>query len=178
MNKSKKIALCGIVSALSLILLALTGLFPFAEYALPAMAGALLAIPVIEFDRKTAIIAFLAVGVLSLFIAPIKESAFLFCLLFGYYPIIKSLLEAMKSKLAEWGIKILLFNVAALLSYFLLIQVMGMNELLEDFSFGVKYSILILLGLGNIVFVLYDFALSQVIAFYIKTVRPKLKFIK
>ena len=42
MSKSKQIAAGGIASSLCLLLMFLTGVFPFATSALPAMAGTLL----------------------------------------------------------------------------------------------------------------------------------------
>ena len=63
---TKSIAFGGVLSGLAVILMFLTGIFPFAEYALPAMAGALLIIMVIEYGYRYALLCFFAVAVLSL----------------------------------------------------------------------------------------------------------------
>lgn len=169
--KSKKIAFGGIAVAVSIVFMLLTGIFPFAEYSLPALAGATLVSLVIEFDKRTALIAYAAVAILSLFVAPNKEAAVLFALLLGYYPILKSALEKIKSRAAEWTVKILVFNLALAAGYFVLIHLMGMTELLPK----VEYAVLALLVIGNAAFVLYDIALSRVIWFYCKNIRPKIK---
>lgn len=169
--KSKKIAFGGIAAAVSIVLMLLTGIFPFAEYSLPALAGVTLVSLVIEFDKRTALIAYVAVAILSFFVAPNKEAAVLFALLFGYYPILKSALEKIKSRAAEWTVKILIFNLALAAGYFVLIHLMGMTELLPK----MEYAVLALLVIGNAAFVLYDIALSRVIWFYCKNIRPKIK---
>ena len=50
---------------------------------------------------------------------------------------------------------------------------MGISEVLESFGDFGKYSVLVLLALGNVVFVIYDFALTRVISMYIHWFRPK-----
>ena len=86
MKKSKQVAAGGIAASLCLLLMFLTGLFPFATYALPAMAGTLLIVVVIELGRPTATMVYAAVSLLSLLITPDKEAALMFVVFFGYYP--------------------------------------------------------------------------------------------
>ncbi|MEG2813418.1 MAG: hypothetical protein RSA79_02340, partial [Oscillospiraceae bacterium] len=93
-SQTKKIAFGGMISALSLIMMLASAVFPMAEYTCPALAGIFLCVLVIEFGKKTATIAFLAVAILSIIIVPNKESAMLFCGFLGYYPILKSVLES------------------------------------------------------------------------------------
>ena len=97
MSKSKQIAAGGIASSLCLLLMFLTGVFPFATYALPAMAGTLLVVVVLELNRATAVMVYVSVSLLSLFIAPDKEAALVFIFFFGYYPILKGLIEQIRS---------------------------------------------------------------------------------
>lgn len=68
----------------------LTGLIPIGTYALPAIAGVLLIVAVIEIGAKWAWMIYAAVAVLSLLFAADKEAALLFVLFFGYYPVLKS----------------------------------------------------------------------------------------
>lgn len=98
---TKSIAFGGVLSGLAVILMFLTGIFPFAEYALPAMAGALLIIMVIEYGYRYALLCFFAVAVLSLLVGPNKEAAVLFAGFFGYYPILKGVLERIKRRQLE-----------------------------------------------------------------------------
>lgn len=172
---SKKVALGGVVSALSLLFMFLTGIFPFAEYALPAISGIALVVLVIELDKKTAYIAYIAVGILSMLVAPVKESAVLFVFFLGFYPILKSSVEQIKSIVLEWTVKMGLFNLAIVAAYLSMTYLLGMSEVLADLSGGFKYGILVFWLLGNATFVLYDIALSQLVVMYFKKIQPKLK---
>lgn len=175
MKQSKKIALSGIISALSLTVMLLTGLFPFAEYALPALSGIILTVLVIELSKKEAFISYIAVSILSFFIVPSKEAALIFIFFLGYYPIIKSLIEHINKPKIEIILKLILFNVAVLIAYFVMINLLSMTELLSDFDFGFKYGMLIFLITANFVFLLYDYALTGAIDMYYRIIRPKIQ---
>lgn len=153
----------------------LTGLFPFAEYALPAISGILLSSLVIEFNKKTALIAYVAVAILSLFVVPNKEAALIFTCFLGYYPILKSVFEQIKNRFLERALKQILFNLAIILAYLLAIYVFGMSEIINELYSGFKYGALALLLAGNVVFVIYDIALTGIIAYYIQKLRPRFK---
>ena len=91
---------------------------------------------------------------LSLLLGTDKESALLFALLLGYYPILKSLLDPMRPRALQWACKLLIFNAAAVASYLLAVFVLGVPR--EAFSIGgVSWEWLLLL-LGNAVFVVYE----------------------
>lgn len=165
MKQSSKIALGGIIAALSVVLMFLTGLIPFLTYALPAVAGVLLTLTVIEINKKWSFFIFAAISILSLLVVPDKEAAMMYVGFFGYYPIIKSVLECKLPKALEWVLKLVIFNAAVILSYCIIIYVFGipLDELQE---YG-KYSLLILLGGANIVFLLYDYCLTKMIDLYL-----------
>lgn len=68
----------GIASALCLLLMILT-IIPIATYTMPALAGMVLIVVVIENGYSTAWMVYAAVGFLSLFICPDKEAAMFVC---------------------------------------------------------------------------------------------------
>ncbi len=174
MKKSYTTAFCGIISAISIIFLFCTAFFPFAEYALPCLAGAVLMVLVVEVGYKYAFVAFFAVSLISFFIVPSREVSVLFFLFFGYYPIVKSLLEKLKLRFLEWALKLLIFNVAMVSAYFLLINLFGLKDLLNEFG-AFKFGIPGMLFLGNIVFIIYDIALTKAVSIYIYKLSPILK---
>ena len=178
MNRSnaRRTAYGGVLSALSLALLLLSGLFPFAEYSAAALSGIVLAALVIDFSRKTAWLAYGAVSLLGLLIVPNKESALLFLFLLGYYPIVKSNLEQLRRRPVEWACKLLLFNGAVAAAYWIMLRVLGMTYLLEDLPGPTSAAGLgILLIAANAVFVLYDLTLSRLIFLYCRQLRPRLQ---
>lgn len=171
--KSKKVAFGGVVAALSLVLMLLTGVFPFGTYALPCMAGLLLTFIVIEFSSWWAIGVYFAVSVLSFFLAADKEAALYYILLLGIYPVLKSFFEKIKFKWLSFVIKLLYFNVSAVCSYFISIYILAIPE--DSFElFGVNLPLVFLLA-GNVVFVVYDIAVSRIAFLYLAKFRNMFK---
>jgi hypothetical protein len=172
-KRSSQIALGGIFSALCLVLMFLTGLVPFATYALPALAGAMLVAVVIEIGSKMAILAYISVSILSLFVVPDREAAMMFIVFFGYYPILKEKLESIPSRILEYVLKLGLFNATIVAGYAVMTYLLGiplLTEGAEDFG---KYTIFILLLSGNVVFFIYDYALTRYISVYVKWFKPR-----
>ncbi len=166
MKQSSKTALGGIAAAVSVAIMFILSVIPFMTYATPAVAGALIIFITIELDRKWAFGVFAAVGLLSLMLVPDKEIAVLYAAFFGYYPIIKSILESrLRSKALEVVIKLLIFNISVIASYILMIKFMGIT--IDESEMLGKFVIPLLLGLGNIVFIMYDFALTRLISAYL-----------
>ena len=170
---SYKVALGGVIASIAIFIMFLTGFGPFLTYLCPMCAGALLVMIVIEVSRKWAFATYVAIALLCVFITPDKESAMLFIFLFGYYPILKSIIEKVKSRVTEWIIKMAVFNISVVSAYWLLMNVFGMGQLLDSLGDWGKYGVLIFLGLANLAFVMYDYALSSVVDSYIKWFRPK-----
>lgn len=171
---SKVIALSGLIVALSVTCMFFTGLFPFATFALPALAGILLMTLSVEFGLKIALTAFAGVALLSLLIAPDKEAALLFTAFFGYYPLIKGRIEALKKRPVEWIVKFTVFNGSIILLYVILLYLFPMPELAEEFASYSSWMIAGLLALGNVTFLIYDIACTRVVTTYIRVLRPKL----
>lgn len=152
------------IAALSVVIMMLT-IIPVMTYAAPAFAGILLMVVVIEINKKWAFGVYAAAGILSLLLATDKEAAVMYVAFFGYYPIIKAVLESKLPRAVEWIVKFLIFNVTMVASYFVLIKVFGIS--MEDMNELGKYGPLILLALGNVVFVVFDIAITRIATLYI-----------
>ena len=81
-----KVAFCGIVAALSAVLMFLTGLVPVATLAIPAIAGCLLIPVVVESGLSWGFGVYAVCSVLSFLLAADREAALFYVLFFGYYP--------------------------------------------------------------------------------------------
>ena len=98
---------------------------------------------------------------------------------FGHYPIVKAILEGtLQNRAVMWILKCLIFNVSVVAAYLIILYVfqLPMDEM-EEFG---KWGVWVLLGLGNVVFLVYDVALSRLVTLYMlkwhKAFRKILKF--
>ena len=172
--KSRKIAVGAVIAALSLVLMLLTGVLPFGTYALPCFAGILLAVIIIEFSLWWAIGVYFAVSVLSFLICTDKEAVLYYILILGIYPVLKSLFERIRIKWLSFAVKIIYFNIMAVAAFFISTLLLGIP--VESFSlFGYNLP-LVFLGVGNVVFVIYDICATRLIANYLNVWRHRFKF--
>lgn len=171
MKQSGRVAIGGIFSALALACMLMT-VFPYATYALPAIAGVCL-IPVsLELGRRWGWTAYAATALLSPLLAADKEAAVLFIAFFGYYPLLKAWIERRRSRVVEWVLKLVVFNAAVVAAYLVILGVFHLPVDMTVFGFNLP---LVLLALGNVVFVVYDRALTGVISLYIYRLQPTLR---
>ena len=159
-QKSRDMALCGVLCALAAAIMAMGTLIPAATYCCPLLASMTIVPVLLLCGEKTSWVFFAASAILSLLLAPDKEAAAIF-LAVGYYPIVKPRFEK-KPKAACWAGKFLLFNAGILAAYALLLFVFRLDALLEEFS---AMSAVLLVGLllgGNLVFWLDDKLLGRI----------------
>jgi hypothetical protein len=172
-NQSGKIALGGIVTALATVLMLIAGPVSVGTYALPAISGVLLITIVLELGYRWAWMVFFAVSVLSILIGTDKEASLLFIVFFGYYPILKSHIERLKQRPVQWILKLTVFNVAMIAEFFVAMKVLGIPE--DSYTvFGVSLPWVFLL-IGNVIFLIYDYALTGLVAMYWERLHPVLK---
>jgi hypothetical protein len=151
----------------------LTGMFPFATLALPALAGGMLVAVVIEMGAKTAVTVYVSVSLLSVLVVADKEAALMFLFFFGFYPIAKERLERLRPRALEIAVKFAIFNGTVAAAFLCVIYLLGVSELLEEFGDYGKYGAWFMLALGNVTFLLYDIALTKYISLYIYKLRQR-----
>ena len=175
MKKNKKIALCGMISALSLVIM-LASYIPYFTYAVPAAAGIVFCVIVIEIGFKYSMASYFCTAVLAFFLCE-KEAAVLFVLFFGYYPILKAVIEKyIKKRPVEYLLKFLVFNVSIVVSYALLIFVFKLP--VDDMGpLSPKVMLLLLLVAGNVAFWVYDIAITRLVAMYYQRLRKHLRIV-
>ncbi len=179
MSQSAKTAMGGMITALSVVLMVPTALEVFV-YALPAFAGMLIMFSIVELDKKWAAGIYAAVSLISLFIVPNKEAAVLYASFFGYYPILKAIFESRLPKWLEYILKFTVFNISMIASYLVLVKVLGMpfDELMGiegEKKFFAKYAVPVMLGMGNVAFIIYDIATTRIITVYLMVWQKKFR---
>lgn len=163
------------MGALALVCLLLT-VFPFATYALPAMASVFLMPVVIECGKRWALTVYISAALLALLIVPDMEARMLFVSFFGYYPILKSWAES-RRRMVEWLCKLGVFNAAVVAAYGVL-SAIGFSLKVFDFqgsSLPLGVFLACFLLAGNVVFVLYDIGLSRLLPLYFLRFQPMVR---
>ena len=179
LSTSAKTALGAMLTALSVVILIPSALEVFV-YTLPAMAGMLTMFSVVELDKKWSAGIYAATSLIGLLLVANKEAVIYYVAFFGYYPIIKAIFESKLPKAIEYILKFLVFNISIILAGVVLINIFGMPyaDLLGidgESTFFSKYALPIMLGLGNLVFILYDFALTRIVTVYVLVWQKKFR---
>lgn len=169
---SYKVAIGGVVSALCLALMFMTGVFPLLSMAIPIYAGALMIVVAHEVSSSWAFAAYLAVSILSLFLTPDKEASTIFIFFFGYYPIIVPWLEKLEQTFIRYIAKLAIFNAAIVIWYKLITFALGIYDYFSDFSFLGKYAVAGVMIFVNLVFLLYDYTIRTIEQVYVQWFRP------
>ncbi|MBO7185168.1 MAG: hypothetical protein J6V34_05155 [Oscillospiraceae bacterium] len=145
-------ALGGVMAALAVVIMCLGGMIPLATFVCPVLCMLLLQFVFRLCGRRIGWAWYAAVAILSMLMGPDKEGAAFFVFI-GYYPLVKPKLD--KLPLA-WLWKLLLFNIAILIMYWILINLLGMAALAAEFKEMGMVLLLITLVLGNVTFILLD----------------------
>ncbi len=158
---SRDLALCGVLCALAVAIMAMGTIIPVATYCCPLLASMTIVPVLIICGEKLSWAMFAASAILSLLLAPDKEAAAIFLAL-GYYPIVKPRLDKKpKPRRIVW--KLLLFNAAIIAVYGALLFVFRLDALREEFfSMGGLLALALILG-GNVIFWLDDRLLERAV---------------
>lgn len=156
-TEARRIALGGMLAALAAVIMGMGGLIPVATYVIPMLCIFLLQFVLKSCGKRIAWAWYAAVAILGLLLCPDKEAAAVFAAL-GYYPVVKPWLDRMK---LPWLWKGLLFNGTVLLLYWLLLNLFGLTQVVQDFEEIGAVMTAVLLVMGNVVFALIDILLGR-----------------
>lgn len=159
LNKSKQISLGAMVTVFSILVMLMTSILPTIEIFLLCLSSYLISILIIEADKPTATLSFLATAILGALLVPNKLIIMSYIGFFGYYGILKSYIEGLNNLVLEWVIKILIFNIMVFINYLIFIKLFA-NNIDLPFSLGVVVLVL------QVEFVIYDYVFSMFIDYY------------
>lgn len=169
-----RISLGGIIAAVCLMLMFCTGMFPMLDYTIPAFAGFLMVVMIVETSPKWAVTTYFVVSALCLVITPNYEASMLFILFMGYYPILKFYLDQLNNKVFSWSVKYIVFNLAAAVFFLAFQYVFTSVDLLEGMDMFGRFALPLLWLMGNAFFWLYDKVLGQLVDLYVNWFRKKI----
>lgn len=153
-RQSRKAALCGMMTALSVVILTWGSLIPFSTFACPMLAILCLIPAVCEYGTGTALVMYTAAAVLGLLLSPDKETALLYSFL-GWYPGVQSKVNSLPRFLSA-AVKCVLFSAAMAVMYSLILYLFRLEAVAAEFSEYSTATVVGMLLLGNVTFLLYD----------------------
>ena len=165
MKTSMKVSLGGVVAALSLVLMFLTSVIPFGTYAFPTFAGILLVLLVINLGYRWAFAVYFITAILSFLLLSDKEAALYYTAFLGFYPIVKSLIERIPSKIVQYIVKFALFNVCIIAAFYIGMTLLSIPK--ESFTLFGVYLPWVFLIIGNVFFLLYDLCVTRLVTLYL-----------
>lgn len=181
-SKTKKMTISALLSAMGVALMFLGGLIETLDLTMAALASFFCIFAVIEMGTGYSFAIYAVTGILSLVLMPHSMVGWFYILFFGYYPILKERIERIKSILS-WVIKLVVLNISLVASLFISSFIFYGGNMLAAFttSFGAEgwgtYAAIGIYALVNVVFIVYDVALTRLISLYFFRIRHRLKFL-
>ena len=168
--RARPLALCGVLTALAVVLLCLGAVIPAAMLCAPILAMAVLHPVLEELGPRAAGNAYAAAAILALLLVPDRETALVY-VFFGWYPILRPRVAALPSRPLRVGVRLLVCNAAILLLYGLVLRLLGLTA---DLLGNAWFLNALLLAAGNAVFLLTDLALARLTVLWRRRLRGRL----
>lgn len=163
-RQSRKMALCGMMTALSAAVLSTGSLIPFATFAGPMLAMLCL-LPILhDWGAKYALMVYAAAAVLALMLCADKELALFYAFL-GWYPAVRPRLAPLPRPVRIL-LKCAMFTLAMAVMYLLIIFLFQMEAVAEEFAGYSNLMLALLVILGNTSFLLLDVLLLRMSVLY------------
>lgn len=156
-SAARDMALGGMMAALAVVIMALGGMIPLNTFLCPILCMMLLRFVMTTCGKRVALAWYGVVAILSLLLGPDKEAAAIFAVL-GYYPILKPRLDKLKGGIV---LKLALFNIVILAMYWVLIRLLGMDQIASDYAELGTVMTVVMLILGNVTFWMLDIVLGK-----------------
>lgn len=166
--KTKDLTKASLLTAVSVILVYLSSVIPYNKLAILTVASLAVPIDMIVSNLKAAALVYTAVSILSFIILGFQTSSILYFIFFGLYGLIKFLIERKRNLKIEIPLKLIFFNISALVIYSILKFVLNIN-VLSMFSSTVP--IVIIIAASEVGFLIYDYALTILIFFLSKRLK-------
>ncbi|WIV11279.1 hypothetical protein [Proteiniborus sp. MB09-C3] len=167
-SKSQKVALGGIVTLLSTVSLYISSILPTNRLFFFALSTFFLAAIIIENNIGFAVLVYFSSSILSFIIIPNKAAVLPYAIFFGYYAIVKSLIERINILAVELFIKFMLFNLSIYITYSIVSRAL-LGEIIIKLP---AWAVFLLMQLA---FIVYDYAFSLGVYFYRNKIRPKIR---
>ena len=156
------------LAALGVVLLYIGSVIEVLDISIAVIVSLFCVFAVIEYGKSSPWLVFAVTSVLSAVLLPNKTPALMYALFFGYYPILKEKYEK-KRIVTEWILKEITFNIA-LVAFFFAIKYFALMSVTIPIPIYVIAVVVL-----EVVFVIYDFALTKLISYYLVSLRKRLR---
>lgn len=122
--QSKKIAACGLLCALAVVIMLIGSLIWVGLYAAPLLSIWLL-LPIESlYGRKASFTAYIAVAAIALMILPDRELALFYCC-FGWWPSVRPFVQRIRKRPLRITVKVMIYLIVISVMLYLLYKVLG-----------------------------------------------------
>ena len=166
-GRTKYLTVSAMLAALGVILLGLGSLINTLDLTVAALASILCVWAVIEMGKTYAWMIWLVTSFLAILLLPQKTPG-CFYLFIGLYPILKERLERLPRAM-EWVLKIVIFHAMIALCW-LVLRIFVPGEAALEFG----WLLLATYALVLVAFLLYDYALTKLISFYLQKLQKRI----
>lgn len=173
MKRTKKLAFSAILAALGTTILYLGAITGVLDISAVVLASFCVLFADIELKSPYQIMIYVVTSVLSFLILPDKETALLYILLGGYYPVIKAKIEKIRVPVVSYALKLCIFAVAYTATAWLTYRFFMLPEEITRLTSG-RWLIIIISGAALVLFILYDFLLTRLTEFYFCRMRGRI----
>ena len=163
--KAKEITLSAALIALTIIILYLNLLLPISTLSILTLASLLVPIALMRGSMKSAILVYVASSIIGFFILPINI-IILYILFFGIYGIVKYYIEKINKLPLELLLKLIFFNIIFFIPFFIFKSFIAIEI--------TKLPIWLFWIIAQIVFLVFDYALTLLISLYLEKIHTKI----
>ena len=162
--KARELTVSAALTALTIVILYLNLLLPISTISILTLASALIPVALIRGSIKSSVLVYISSSIIGFFILPINI-VLLYILFFGFYGIVKYFIEKINKLPVEIILKLIFFNIVLVLSIFVFNSFVAIEI--------TKLPIGLLFVVAQPVFLIYDYALSLLISFYLDRIHKR-----
>lgn len=162
---SKRIANNAFLITLTIIVLYLNIVLPISTISILTLSSVFIPIALIRNSIKDAFLVYVSSSIISFFLLPLNIVLLYICF-FGVYGIIKYFIEKIHNITFEIILKLIFFNFALLIGFFLFKSFIPINL--------INIPIWLFIIIAQIVFLIFDYALTLLISFYLEKIHKNI----
>lgn len=155
MNKTLNIARGGLFTALTVLIIYITGITPTSKLTLLTAASAIIPYSILTTGIRNSFVVYAASSALSIIIG-FRGAALAYLIFFGLYGFVKYYVESLNKILYEILIKLVYYNISLYAIYMIYRSLFTSN-------FSTKLPIYVLIAGAQVAFFIYDYALTLLI---------------